>query len=193
MGYYAAYGGNSLLMFWDNILFPSSYVKKSKKKGFEICAFLRYDTAYRGDSLPTFWEKLPVPSLGSRKSERKDFLIPEDSTDSADLSWLSYFLPLSKLECVTAFTRSTVCSYTKQVNAIHIFSPFPVVSLFLHLCLDHIQDDACLCIRRLLAWKDLICLAPNWVLLYITVHQNTFPAASCCAWLPTLLSWSYTV
>jgi len=29
LGYYAAYGGNSLLMLWDNLLVPSSKVKKS--------------------------------------------------------------------------------------------------------------------------------------------------------------------
>jgi len=81
LGYYAAFGGNSLQTFWDNILVPSSLVKKSKKKGFEICAFLWYDTAYGGDPLPTFWEKLLIPSSGSRNSRRKDFLIPEDGTD----------------------------------------------------------------------------------------------------------------
>ena len=115
------------------------------------------------------------------------------SQNSADLSWLSYSLPLWKLECVTTFTHSTICSYAEQVNAIHTFSPCSVVSLFLHLCLDRIQDDACLCLRRLLAWKALICLAPKWVLRCITVPQKTFPAACCCALLPTVLSWSYTV
>jgi hypothetical protein len=64
------------------------------------------------------------------------------SQNSADLCWLSYCLPLWKLECVTAFTHSTICSYTKQVNAIHICSPCSVVSLFLYLCLNRIQDDA---------------------------------------------------
>jgi hypothetical protein len=50
LSYYAAYGGNSLMMFQNNILVPSSWVKKFKKKGFEICAFLRYDAAYGSES-----------------------------------------------------------------------------------------------------------------------------------------------
>jgi hypothetical protein len=32
LGYYTMYSGNSLLKLWDNIVVPSSRVKKSKKK-----------------------------------------------------------------------------------------------------------------------------------------------------------------
>jgi len=32
LGYYAAYSGNSLLTFRDNLSVPSSWVKKSKKR-----------------------------------------------------------------------------------------------------------------------------------------------------------------
>lgn len=56
------------------------------------------------------------------------------------------FLAVMKIRmcrCIHTF-YSTVCSYAKRVNAIHTFSPCSVVSLFLHLCHDYIQDDACL-------------------------------------------------
>jgi len=43
LGYYTAYGGNSLLKFRDNLSVPSSRVKKSR---YTICCVISQKTAY---------------------------------------------------------------------------------------------------------------------------------------------------
>jgi len=60
LGYYAAYSGNSLLMFQDNLSVLSKKVK----------IFTLEDVVHSGNSLLMFWDNLLVPYTGVKKAQR---------------------------------------------------------------------------------------------------------------------------
>ena len=96
LGYYAAYTGNSLQTFRNNLSFPPSRVKKSEKKpphrrvlyvisGFlrevdEISSLLGYHATYIGNFVPTFRD-----SISGQRSRILEFSDP--------LRWDQYVVP----------------------------------------------------------------------------------------------------
>jgi hypothetical protein len=76
-GYYAASCGNSLLMFWDNVLVPSSRLKSPSRKATSNLSLYQRSTYYMGikifNSLPPYIKDLSH-NIKQFKLDLKNFL-----------------------------------------------------------------------------------------------------------------------